>query len=193
MHLPKTDVHFSKSAKKGYYQRGPIMLAMAMTTNWDTAVDIGGHVGFISCDLAKFFRRVHTFEPIPDNIECLVKNVPENVFVHGIALGAEKGMTSFENPWIGNSGGWTRTEGDHIKVKTLDSYELENVGLIKIDTQGSEFEVLSGAAETIKRCRPVVQAECVDKDENLPAIQLLEDLGMTLMVTVNCDGIWAFR
>ena len=43
-----------------------------------------------------------------------------------------------------------------IRGLTIDSLKLENVGLIKIDTQGCELHVLRGAAKTIERCHPVI-------------------------------------
>lgn len=193
MHLPKNDKHFISSAMSGYYQRHTTLLAMAYVKNWHTAVDVGGHVGFVSRDLAKFFDVVHTFEPVPENVACLIKNVPDNVCPHGVALGDVPGRTSLENPSISNSGAWTMTEGDAVKVKTLDGYRLEDVGLIKIDTQGAEYKVLKGAVETIKRCKPVILVECMGKDENPEAINLLGELGATLMATIREDGVWAFR
>jgi len=193
MYLPEDDSHFAKSAKKGYYQRHTTLLSMAHVKCWDTAVDIGGHVGFVSRDMAKFFKTVHAFEPVPENLACLIKNVPDNVIPHGVAMGAEIGVASFENPSDTNSGAWEMVAGSDVKVKTLDSYDLENVGLIKIDTQGCEYDVLRGAVETIKRCRPVIQAECVGKDTNPEALELLRGLGATLAATVREDGIWVFR
>lgn len=46
------------------------------------------------------------------------------------------------------------TEAMVIKVVSIDSLNLDRVDLIKIDTQGSEFPILKGATETIKKCQP---------------------------------------
>ena len=39
---------------------------------------------------------------------------------------------------------------------TIDSLELKNVDLIKIDIEGCEKMAIWGAKKTIERCRPVV-------------------------------------
>ena len=47
-----------------------------------------------------------------------------------------------------------------VKSRRLDEYEFSNVGFIKIDVEGYEPNVIEGAMETIKRCRPVITMEC---------------------------------
>ena len=54
---------------------------------------------------------------------------------------------------------------DVVPVQTLDSHHFENVGLIKIDTQGHELRVLRGGIETLEKNKPVVVFEInEDKD-----------------------------
>ena len=48
-----------------------------------------------------------------------------------------------------------------VEQVTLDSYNFTDVDIIKIDVEGYELNVLSGAEETIKNNRPIVQVECV--------------------------------
>lgn len=57
-------------------------------------------------------------------------------------------------------------------VKKLDEFNLQP-GFIKIDVQGFEYEVLQGAAETIKKHRPVLLIESPGKRE----IDFLTQLG----------------
>lgn len=49
-----------------------------------------------------------------------------------------------------------------VTVNTLDSYNFENVDIIKVDVEGYEFPVLKGGEQTIRRCRPIVQLEMVE-------------------------------
>jgi len=51
---------------------------------------------------------------------------------------------------------------EKIIVKTLDSYNFENVDIIKVDTEGYEFPVVMGAEKTILKWLPVVQLEMVE-------------------------------
>jgi FkbM family methyltransferase len=70
--------------------------------------------------------------------------------------------------WTGKK--WIpRTEKHHkveyekvpVKIKTLDSYNFQDVDIIKIDVEGFEYDVMLGAVDTIDRCKPVVQVEMV--------------------------------
>ena len=48
-----------------------------------------------------------------------------------------------------------------VQVETVDSYNFQDVGFIKIDVEGYEKFVLEGAQQTIARCRPTIQLEIV--------------------------------
>jgi FkbM family methyltransferase len=48
---------------------------------------------------------------------------------------------------------------EEVLMRSLDSYELNNVSFIKIDAENSEDSVLDGAVLTLKRCRPVLVLE----------------------------------
>ena len=48
-----------------------------------------------------------------------------------------------------------------IKVNTLDSYNFQDVDIIKVDTEGYEFPVVLGAEQTIVNQKPIVQLEMV--------------------------------
>lgn len=50
-----------------------------------------------------------------------------------------------------------------VPVRTIDSYNFDEVDAIKIDVEGSELMVIEGAKDTIDRCRPGVQVEIVPK------------------------------
>lgn len=62
-----------------------------------------------------------------------------------------------------NSGGMSLAPVGNGKLTfrtcTLDSYELEQVDLIKIDVQGADLRVLDGARNTIRKYRPIVVFE----------------------------------
>lgn len=46
-----------------------------------------------------------------------------------------------------------------ITIRTLDSYQFDQVDIIKIDTEGTEWPIIQGADQTIKNNRPIVQVE----------------------------------
>lgn len=49
-----------------------------------------------------------------------------------------------------------------IEVYTLDSFNFQNVDIIKVDTEGYEFPVVMGAENTIMTQLPIVQLEMVE-------------------------------
>ena len=46
-----------------------------------------------------------------------------------------------------------------VETIRIDELALNKVRLMKIDTEGMEHKVLSGAADTIGRCRPLIFLE----------------------------------
>jgi FkbM family methyltransferase len=66
------------------------------------------------------------------------------------------------------------------QMKTLDSFDLDNVGFIKIDVEGHEESVLKGGINTIKRSRPnlLIEIEERHSPQSLRrASQFLNELG----------------
>jgi len=51
------------------------------------------------------------------------------------------------------------TRHEKVRALRLDSLGLARLDLLKIDVEGAEFDVLAGAIETIKRCKPYIMAE----------------------------------
>lgn len=56
----------------------------------------------------------------------------------------------------------TEPETETVELKTLDSYNFEDVDIIKVDVEGHEFDVVMGAEQTILKYKPVVQLEMVE-------------------------------
>jgi len=51
----------------------------------------------------------------------------------------------------------------NVPARTIDSYNFEDVDVIKIDVEGSELFVIEGAQKTIDKYRPSIQVEIVPK------------------------------
>jgi FkbM family methyltransferase len=65
-------------------------------------------------------------------------------------------------------------ESETVRMRRLDDLGLDPA-VIKIDVQGTEPDVLAGGMETIRRARPAIMAEALDRDER--ALELLKPLG----------------
>jgi len=127
------------------------------------AVDVGAHVGTWSRVMAGVFEDVVAFEPVWDNFQCLEANTKDlsNVMAYCMAISSTNGALGFAQNKGHNSGTWRVTPGGDVSVVSLplDHFQLENVDLIKIDVEGFELNVLHGAEETLKRCKPVLIIE----------------------------------
>jgi FkbM family methyltransferase len=111
-------------------------------------LDIGAWVGTWSVAMNKYCGRVVAFEPDPLHYECLVKNVPEDIETHQLAVGNEQKMISLSQDNFTQS---KRVVGEGtIPMITVDSLKMDDIDLIKIDVEGYEMEVLKGAVETLK-------------------------------------------
>lgn len=138
-----------------------------------TVVDIGARKGHWFKNIAYYFpdSPAHLFEPTPNIYEWLDSKHRKNdrVNIHGVALSDVSATLDFHIDL--ELGGWSgltqqREDGKYrtikVPVKTLDSYKLKNVGLIKIDVEGNELKTIRGAEKTIKSSKPFVYFECAD-------------------------------
>lgn len=129
-------------------------------------VQAGGFIGMWPARLAKFFERVHTFEPIPHLYECTKKNTNHlpGVRVYNAVLGPTMGEVDIAP----KRGGCTRVaEGGPLRVKqlTIDSLSLIRCDAIYLDIERYELEALEGARDTIERFSPVVMLEMKESTE----------------------------
>ena len=132
------------------------------------AVDAGANFGCFALAFAQCGAVVHAFEPQPLIAGLLTDSVKLNnatsIIVHNSALG--RSMGSVRVPTVDYSRkadfGMVQLnngEGHSVALVTLDSLELSQLDLIKIDVEGMEVDVLAGARWTIARCRPIIFIE----------------------------------
>lgn len=136
-----------------------------------TFVDIGAHCGTFSIVLGRVFDKVIAFEPEIHtyNILCgnmALHNLSHRSCCYNVALAdKDEEVTYVKLDDIGGNN-YCYTETDELakryyfvegqeriqmKARTLDSYDIDNIGLIKIDVEGFETKVLQGSVETLKR------------------------------------------
>ena len=143
--------------------------------NGKAVIDAGGFIGdSITIFRARFPQSpVHSFEPLPQNFAYLARLFARDskrglVVPVNKALGATAEtlkLTHMDNSdkFYANSSLLFDYEGsiayDEVEVITLDDYVQEHdlsVGLIKMDVEGFEPQIVQGALATIKRDRPVM-------------------------------------
>jgi FkbM family methyltransferase len=133
-------------------------------------VDVGANLGV---HLAHFVEmgcpRILAFEPIPElasRLAGLYASGP--VTVHQLALGEASREATFyvDRDVLAESGLKCRVDRPErsreqlsVKVRPLDSFDLVDLDYLKIDAEGAEILILTGADATIARCRPLVSVE----------------------------------
>lgn len=157
------------------------------------AIDGGAHVGLWSARLAKHFQWVFAFEPIPENFACLQRNVPSNVVTVNAALGDSEQLVSFTIEKYSVSHHIHRGEtGKQLittAMTTIDDFELDDVGFLKLDVEGCELAALQGAARTIARCRPLLHIEVKHIDRSLLA-KHMHNIHYNYLYTTKVDEVW---
>jgi FkbM family methyltransferase len=148
------------------------------------AIDAGAYIGIHTLTMSRCFSTVHAFEPQLGVFQVLCGNLALNerlnVITHNGALYdrsiamrlAPQEHQEVGVPMVGGDIDYNLIEnaaalsfeiaapGDpHVDAIALDDLALENVSLIKIDTQGSDLQVLLGAERTIAKSKPVVLFE----------------------------------
>jgi FkbM family methyltransferase len=162
----------------GGFERESLNLCRFLSSHapGDVFVDVGAFRGLYALLLAPYFRQVVAFEPFAPNrermIEALGNNKIENVEVRPVALGDLNGELDFQLSPRGTEGQGTllvdrRTELPVVRVPVRrGDEELQalagQVGLIKIDCEGYEKQVLSGLRHTLEQSRPFVLFEISD-------------------------------
>jgi FkbM family methyltransferase len=139
-------------------------------------IDVGANVGtYSNLILEHSSAHVLAFEPLPasfQELELLRTLYPTRVSLFEVGLGhsnTELELMFGENSELATLSpevnqidyvGASNTNGVLVKVRKLDFYmdEIsklsEEIDLLKIDTEGFEWEVILGAAECIKKFKP---------------------------------------
>lgn len=158
-HKPEWDTHFTDPDS---YQLKHWRKCHSLAKQKRTVIDCGAHIGIHTKRFAAQYDLVIAIEPI--NTHSLEKNTLgfSNVKILNSAVGNRAHTLWAHCPSDTNSGAWelTHTQNDlPVGVITIDSLQLTEVDVIKIDTQGLEQAVLEGASQTLQTNSPIVWIE----------------------------------
>ena len=134
---------------------------MEHVSDFDTVVSAGGNCGMYVRFYRNYFKNVYTFEPDPLNFYCLDRNcVGEGYHKKQGALGETEGSCTLQRSHASNVGMHkVTTEPGKIPMYTIDGLNLTSCGLIHLDVEGFERQVLMGAKNTIEKFSPVIILE----------------------------------
>lgn len=125
----------------------------------DVVLDIGAHKGIVSCYLAKRYPgvKVYAFEPNEANYKAMLENIERNPCDVQPIFGAVTKDGRSVNLYAkdDNSGGGSLQGSGDIPSYTLSDfmaqYAIDRIALLKIDCEGSEFEILENAGDVLDR------------------------------------------
>jgi FkbM family methyltransferase len=161
-----------------FHKYGIDQLPSAIVTRVEgkDVIDGGAFIGDSALVLSELKpRRIYAFEPTYENFlllkETICLNRLSNVVPVKMALGAGKGKVSLF-PYTSASfvsSIYGQHQGEEVEMTSVDEFVKENkleVGVIKLDVEGSESNVIVGAKETIKRYRPVLIVSLYHKGQD---------------------------
>lgn len=174
--LPKTDINYYNS--NGLFEYMLIDWSIQFLSTDKIFLDIGAHCGTYAITLAKYTQKTYAFEPQPQTYYALCGGVAlsniRNIECIQCGLGNESQVGKQKLGIVSLDGGGSSlhqfgTLGSvAVDVKTLDSFNIRNIGFIKIDVEDNERQVLEGAVETLRECNyPPILFESNTHNENL--------------------------
>jgi len=137
-----------------------------------TALDIGANFGYHTFRMAHLVSpggTVYAFEPTSWAFEKLIKNAELNASLNNIRFfKIGLGDTNIDNTSISFQSSYRldaqRSDSiERISIAKLDSvvetHEIRQIDFVKMDVDGYEFKVISGALQSLKRFQPSVLLE----------------------------------
>jgi FkbM family methyltransferase len=199
--MPNSDNHFerliAKRIKKGgppEYQDDVRDVAYRYVDDFSLAIDVGANVGLWAKPLTRKFDRVIAFEPLEQVYTCLERNVNGlPVDINRFALGSVNSTVEMVYDAENTGGSFVSEVGTgSIQIKRLDDLNLPKFGLLKIDCERHELEVLKGAMNTILKYKPIIVCE-QQADTNECAGMFLKSYGAYEITNVRKDYIFGWR
>lgn len=153
-------------ATQGVYELPVTEAIMRLADAGDTTLDVGANIGYMTLVLALSIGprgRVTSFEPNPDLLPTLQTNVnnwkslqiaPIEIKTIAVSDRDGEGCLGFPAEY-GQNWGVASLElgggGIPIRLSRLDSLESGGVGVMKVDVEGHEASVFSGAQNLLAR------------------------------------------
>ena len=188
-----------RKARDGH--EGELKLLPAIVPHDRVAVDVGANRGNYTFFLSRLATQTVAYEPAPPMARFLREAKLPDVDVREAGVSSQAGQLIYCAPLnakgrpqynIGYLGAGLPKDKPGVelpvKVVRLDDENLSNVGFMKIDVEGHEYEVIEGARGLLGRCRPNLLVEILDGRGDRDAVmrnktvQLLSELGYEIYV-----------
>ena len=168
-----------------------------------TFIDVGMNIGYETLWAAQrvgSLGKVYSFEPLPKLIEQVKESIDinkySNIRIIPKALGTEEGNVDIflhsQDSGLSSLVYKGESKKKEVILRGIMDVELKdvsNVDLIKIDVEGYEFEVLTGATKTLQKFSPPVvfeftphMYETLETGRSLKILNFFFNLGYSLSV-----------
>lgn len=140
-------------------------------------IDVGGHIGGYTIRVSRLSKLVIAFEPDPRNYYYLLKNIKLNGIDNVIPLfvAAYKNSGEVLKLYLSRKTDTStllishgKTTAINVRTLTLDDavnkLGLDRVDMIKIDTEGAEYDILLGAKQILSMYKPFLLVEVHSKE-----------------------------
>ncbi|WP_439411911.1 FkbM family methyltransferase [Enterobacter ludwigii] len=195
-------------AARDFYEAEFLKFFSFFNVNNGLVLDIGGNIGNHSVYFSSIKEwGVIAFEPIKQNALCLAINadlngVLDKIFIVDSALGKAEGHCYLSKVIDDNAGSYSRVFSGNahsvaVTVRVLDNIPeindiTDTIGLIKIDVEGMEYDVLQGAVNTLQKHKPALAFECTSQNSYTDIVSLLSPLGYFPMEILNHTATFIF-
>lgn len=170
-------------------------------------IDAGAFTGDTSLPLSKITNKnVYAFEPFEDSFRLLEKNIASNDIDNIVPIKKSLGNINGERTLFlsgSNVQGITSDSSIRnydaeliVEETTLDKYVEDNgldVGLITVDVEGAEMDLLEGAINTIKTQRPILHISIYHKiSDYFGIIPWIANLNLDYEFKIVKEQPWSF-
>jgi len=145
--------------------------------NFTAAIDVGARQGQFAMNLESDFKKIHCFD-FRDKTKEFQRHVSSmHKYIYTVVGIGDSERTTYTNS---TRVGRIKERGTvMVPIRTLDSFNISQVGLIKYDVEGFETKAVKGSMQTIERSWPVIIVE--QNRGNLDAVEMLRSMGYTCL------------
>ena len=172
----------NKLMESGTFEPEETRIVGELLSDIDVLINVGANIGYYCCIALHRKKKVIAFEPMPRNLEFLMKNVflngtEESIEVFPLALSSQSGIAKFFGTGTGASliQGWAGQTDDEltlVPMSTLDTVLGNRMHgkrcLVIVDIEGAELPMLQSASNLLSNTpRPIWLVE-ISVNEHQP-------------------------
>jgi FkbM family methyltransferase len=197
--LPKNNMNYY--IQNGLFEKHLMEWCRQFCKKDQNMLDIGAHSGTYTISLAENCKHVYSFEPQKMTYYSLCGSIAlsniKNVTCINFGLGSleQVGKQTLNIVSLDGGGSTLHTNNNNIlqteeiEVRTLDSFNIDNIGFIKIDVEENELQVLLSGENTLKRSNyPKILFEM--NVENKELINFLKNSNYDIININGCNNMF---